>query len=337
MSEAADKAVERVVEQAVDAVVARISRVYRGWNRSTPVEQMRRDWDELYSASAQASLINLRPISAGGVSAFWVNAFRVNELPVNEFRVGETRLEQPASLPSEPVLLFVHGGGFKVGSVRSHLELIAEISKASGCAVLGIDYRLAPEHVFPAALDDVLTAYEWLLAQGHAPQRIALIGDSAGAGLCVSAMLSLRARQQRLPGAAVLMSAWTDLSASGESYVSRASVDPINQRPVVLAMAQQYLGTVGRADDPLASPQYGELHGLPPLLMQVGSRETLLDDTRDFASKAQRAGVSVQLEVYPDMIHVFQLFPRDLQAARDAIASIGQFLQSHLAVLRQAT
>ena len=312
-------------ENAVDAVIARISNVYRGWNRSTPVEQMRRDWEELYSASAP--MINWWPISAGGVSAFWVNAFRV----------GETRLEQPAGQPSEPVLLFVHGGGFKVGSVRSRLELIAEISKASGCAVLGIDYRLAPEHVFPAALGDVLTVYDWLLAQGHAPQRIALVGDSAGAGLCVSAMLSLRARQQRLPAAAVLMSAWTDLSASGESFNSRASIDPINQRPVVLAMAQQYLGTGGRADDPLASPQLGELQGLPPLLMQVGSRETLLDDTRDFASKARQAGVSVQLEVYPQMIHVFQLFPRDLKAARDAIASIGQFLQSHLAVLRQAT
>lgn len=295
----------------VDAVIARVKNVYRSWGRATPVAQMRADWDALFGSNTVTA--EVEPVVIAGLSAEWVSA---------------------ANAQADTAVLYLHGGGFQVGSPRSHRELMACISEASACRVLGLAYRLAPEHRFPAPLHDALAAYDWLLAQGFAPQRIGFAGDSAGAGLALSALLSLHDAGRPLPAAAVLMSAWTDLSASGASYESRTQLDPIHQRPMILAMARNYLGaddeTAADPRDPLASPLFAELAGLPPLLIQVGDRETVLSDSTMFAEKACAAGVRVELEVWENMIHVFQQFPAELIEAREAIESIGRFLQEHL-------
>lgn len=291
---------------AIDRVIQRIRKVYGGWDRTTTIDQMRRDWDTLLWSDSVAA--QSEKVSAQGVDATWIVA-------------AEARLDE--------VLLYLHGGGFQVGSVRSHRDLIARLSRAAGCRALAIDYRLSPEHRFPAALNDAVAAYQWLLEQGVAPARIAIAGDSAGGGLALSALLVLRERNLPRPAAAVVLSAWTDLAATGESYASRAAADPLNQRHMVEAMARKYLGDSADPRDPLASPLFADLAGLPPLLMQVGDRETVLDDSRNFAAKARAAGVQVELEVWDEMIHVFQQFAADLPQAGLAIDSIGRFLRRH--------
>jgi epsilon-lactone hydrolase len=235
-----------------------------------------------------------------------------------------------ANTPLDKAILYFHGGGFRLGSVASHRDLIAQIAFASGCRVLAINYRLAPEHRFPAALDDALAAYGWMLDRGLKPDNIAFAGDSAGCNLVLSAMLALRERGLPLPAAAVLMSPWTDLAATGASYVSRAEADPIHQRPMILALAKNYLGGQGDPYDPLVSPLYADLAGLPPLLIQVGDRETVLDDSVMLTDLARAAGVDVSLEVWDGMIHVFQMFGAELPEALQAIASIAGFLNQHL-------
>jgi monoterpene epsilon-lactone hydrolase len=296
-----------IAETPVDAVVARVRNIYRGWNRATPAAQMREDWDALFGVDEVAAAVEA--VVAGGVPGQWVTA------------PGADR---------DKVLLYFHGGGFQVGSSRSHLELMANISSAAGCRVLGLDYRLAPEHRFPAALRDACAAYEWLRMQGMDAADIAIGGDSAGGGLALSTLLAQRAAGQSLPAAVVLMSPWTDLTAAGESYASRAASDPIHQRPMVLAMARNYLGEHGDPRDPLASPLFADLHELPPMLIQVGDRETVLSDSTLLAGKARVTGVHVELEVWKEMIHVFQQFPRELDEARDALRSIGTFLRTQL-------
>ncbi len=293
---------------AVDGVIDRVRKVYGSWKRDTTVARMRQDWDELFGGVPVNAA--LEDVDAGGVQAQWVGA--------------------PGADAGRAVLYF-HGGGFQVGSVVSHRELMARLSAAAQCRVLGVDYRLAPEHRYPAALDDALTAWQWLIGQGFAPRHIALAGDSAGGGLALSLLLRLRDAGQALPAAAVLMSAWTDLTASGASYETRAGTDPIHQRPMIVAMARNYLGKEGNAADPLVSPLFADFQGLPPLLAQVGDRETVLDDSRDFVARAKEAGVDATLQVWDHMIHVFQQFPDQLPEARAAIDDMGRFLRRHLA------
>ncbi len=293
-------------ERPIDRVTARVKAVYGRWRRATPVAQMRADWDALFGCSPAG--VEVAPVRIGALAA-------------DRVRAPDVRRDR--------VVLYFHGGGFQVGSAWSHRELMACISAAAGCAVLGLDYRLAPEHHFPAPLDDAEAAYDWLRAEGYAAGRIALAGDSAGGGLALSTLLRLRAAGKPLPAAAAVMSVWTDLTASGASYETRRDADPIHQRPMILAMAANYLGTGGDPADPLASPLFADLRGLPPLLIQVGDRETVLSDSENFAEKARAAGVDVDLQVYPGMIHVFQQFPRDLPEARDAIAALGRFLAAH--------
>lgn len=291
----------------VEAVIARVLQVYRGWGRHTPVAQMRADWDAFFADAPSGTLVET--VSAGGVPAEWVVA---------------------PGARSDCAVLYLHGGGFQIGSPRSHRELMARISASSGCRVLGLDYRLAPEHRFPAALQDARAGYDWLLEQGLTAGQLALAGDSAGAGLALSLLLAMRDDGQALPAAAVTMSAWTDLSASSPTYQSHAAVDPLNQRPMILAMARCWLGAHVDATDPRASPLFADLHGLPPLLMQAGGRETLLGDTTRFADKARAAGVAVELQVWDGMIHAFQQLPAELAEASEALAAIGAFLRRHL-------
>jgi epsilon-lactone hydrolase len=301
------RASDDIATAPIDLAIARIRAVYRGWNRDMSVAQMRSDWDAAFGGSTAA--VTCERVSAGGVEGEWIS---------------------PADAPLDKAILYFHGGGFRIGSVASHRDLIAQIAVASDCRVLAINYRLAPEHRFPAALDDALAAYGWMLGQGLTPGNVAFAGDSAGGNLVLAAMLALRERGLPLPIAAVLMSPWTDLAATGTSYVTRAEVDPIHQRPMILALAKNYLGGQGDPCDPLVSPLYADLAGLPPLLIQVGDRETVLDDSVMFADLARAAGVDVHLEVWDGMIHVFQMFGAELPEAHRAIASIAGFLNQHL-------
>lgn len=294
-------------ETPTDKIVARLRKIYSGWGRDTTIEDMRRDWETLFAGEAVD--VETCELRAGGVPARWIAA--------------------PGSA-ADKLFLFFHGGGFQLGSVATHAALIARISEASGARGLGIDYRLAPEHRFPAQLEDAYAAYRWVLDQGYAPRRIALVGDSAGGGLCLSLMLRLRERGLPLPAAAVLMSPWTDMTASGESFESRKEADPIHQRAMIEALAKTYLGKGGDPKDPLASPLFADLAGLPPLLIQVGDREVVLDDARQLAERASAAGVANELQVWDGMIHVFQLFAADIPEAREAIADIGGFLRARL-------
>jgi monoterpene epsilon-lactone hydrolase len=209
------RADEDIATAPIDLAIARIRAVYRGWNRETSVAQMRSDWDAAFGECTAP--VMCERVSAGGVDGEWIS---------------------PANAPPDKAVLYFHGGGFRIGSVASHRELIAQIADASGARVLAINYRLAPEHRFPAALDDALAAYGWMRDQGVMPGNIAFVGDSAGGNLVLATMLSLRERDLPLPVAGVLMSPWTDLAATGESYVNRAESDPIHQRPMILALAK---------------------------------------------------------------------------------------------------
>lgn len=288
--------------QAVDGVIQRIRAVYGRWDRSTTPAQMRQDWDAFLWREVPD--VRRGEVAIGALKARWIEA---------------------AGADPERVLLYFHGGGYKMGSAASHHELMCRLSAAAGCRVLGLDYRLLPEHRFPAPVEDALAAWRWLLQQGCSPQRIALAGDSAGGGLAAALLLRLRDDNAMLPAGAVLLSALTDFETRGASYETRAARDPIHNRALIQALARQYLGADGDASQPLASPLNGELAGLPPLLLQVGDRETGLDDSVLFARKAAAADVSVTLEVWEGMIHVFQQFP-ELAEAREAVARIGVFL-----------
>jgi monoterpene epsilon-lactone hydrolase len=290
----------------VDRAIERLRAIYRGWTRDTTVAQMRSDWDAAFAGCSLG--VACQQVSAGGIDGEWI---------------------VPSGAPRNKAVLYFHGGGFRIGSVTSHRDLIARIADASGCRVLAINYRLAPEHRFPAALDDALIAYQHLRDQGLGSADIAFVGDSAGGNLVVAAMLAARDRGLPLPDAGALMSPWTDLAATGASYQSRAEADPIHQRAMILALAKNYLGRDGDPRHPLASPLYADLAGLPPLLVQVGDRETVRDDSTTLAARAKAAGVDVDLQVWDGMIHVFQMFP-EIPQAGEAIASLANFLRNHL-------
>jgi len=291
-------------EQLSEAV-QRIQRVYGSWSRETSVAQMRADWDALFGVD--------RP-----------------DVVIESVQVGETGAEwiKPEKGGSA-VVLYLHGGGFKLGSLVSHRELMVGIAKAAGVKVLGLAYRLAPEFRFPGALEDTCAAYQWLLAQDISAEEIVLAGDSAGGNLVMTALIRLRDEGYPMPAGAVLLSPWTDLTASGDSYETRKQADPIHQRRMIQAMAEQYLAG---ADPQLASPLFADLHGLPPTLIQVGDAETVLSDAVDLAQRLDEAGNDVHLQVWPRMIHVFQQFPNELSEARQARQEIGVFIRRALAL-----
>ncbi len=245
------------------------------------------------------------PVQAGGVPAEWISA---------------------TGAADDRVILYVHGGGYVMGSIATHRELVARLSKASGARGLALDYRLAPEHPFPAAVDDAVTAYRWLLSQNIKPNNIVVAGDSAGGGLAVATLLAIRDAKLPLPAAGVGISPWVDMEGLGESMTTRAKADPVVQKQGLLGMAQLYLGGKD-AKSPLAAPLHADLTGLPPLLIQVGDAETLLSDSTRLAEKAKKAGVKVELEVWPEMPHVWHLFAPFLPEGQQAIEKIGKYVR----------
>jgi monoterpene epsilon-lactone hydrolase len=228
------------------------------------------------------------------------------------------------------VLLFFHGGGYCSGSIVSHRRMVTEAGRAAGVRTLAVGYRLAPEHPFPAAFDDALTAWRFLRNHGAAAAHVAIGGDSAGGGLTVALMIRLRERDEELPGCAWLVSPWTDLTMSGATLVTKDAVDPIIHRNYLGELADAYVPAGMARADPRVSVLHGELKGLPPTLILVGSAETLLDDSTRFAAAAGAAAVPVTLEVWPHMIHAWHLWNAHLESGRRALASAGAFIQRHL-------
>lgn len=253
--------------------------------------------------------IDYQPISAGGVAAEWIST--------SETTNGR-------------VMLYLHGGGYVVGSMRAYRGFLARMSRAAGARVLGLNYRLAPEFPFPAAVDDSVAAYRWLLSQGTDPGKIVIGGDSAGGGLTVATLVALRYLGEPMPAAGVCISPWVDLEGTGESMTSKAEIDPIVQKEMLEFMAEIYLGNQGQGDrdrrTPLAAPLYADLRGLPPLLIQVGTAETLLDDSTRLADRAKASGVAVELDIWEDMVHVWPIFAPVLPEGQQAIERIGEFV-----------
>lgn len=295
----------------IDRVIAKVLAVYGGWRRDTPPETMRQDWDSLFGR--QPDNARLETDRLGGVDAVRITA---------------------AKADVDRLFVYFHGGGYLVGSPRSHADLVARISETTGATGVCLAYRRAPEHVFPAPIEDALEACRALVSRGVDLSKTAFVGDSAGGNLALATALALRDAGEPMPAALVLLSPWTDLEAKGESYVTRASADPIHQRAMILAMAGRYLAGADAAQ-PLASPLNADLAGLPPLLVQVGDRETVLDDSRNLVTLARSAGVEANLQVWAEMIHVFQQFPEDLAEAREAVAEIGRFLSPRLGHIKE--
>ncbi len=235
----------------------------------------------------------------------------------------------PGSDPSR-VLLFFHGGGYCSGSILSHRRLVTEAGRAAGVRTLAVAYRLAPENPFPAASEDAVTAWRFLLKQGVAAANIAVGGDSAGGGLTVALLTSLRDAQAALPACAWLVSPWTDLTLSGATLSSKEIVDPLIHKAYLAELADAYLPATIDRKDPRVSPLYADLKGLPPMLIQVGSAETLLADATRFAAAAGADDVAVTLEIWPRMIHAWPLWNAHLEPGRQALYSAGVFMRHHL-------
>jgi epsilon-lactone hydrolase len=235
----------------------------------------------------------------------------------------------PHAAPYDHHLVYLHGGGYIAGSPAVYRHLAWRIALAAGAQVLAPDYRLAPEHPFPAALDDALAAYLWLLDEGVESHQVALVGDSAGGGLLFSLLLRLRDENRPLPAAVAAISPWTDLALTGASLRRHAKADPMLDVAELPRVAQSYLAGADPRH-PWASPIYGDLGGLPPVLLQVGSDEILHDDAVRLAERLDRAGGTVRLEIWPRMPHVWHLFAPMLPEARRAIGHIGGFLRERL-------
>lgn len=227
---------------------------------------------------------------------------------------------------SDQVLLYFHGGGYVMGSSRSHHRIVAKFVRASGASALVFDYRLAPEHPFPAALDDAVATYRWLLSGGVAASRIVFVGDSAGGGLALATLLACRAAGDPLPAAAVTLSPWTDLAYTGASY---AEPDPVAPAGSWAVYSSFYAGEAD-VTSPLLSPLYGDLAGLPPLLVYVGEREAMRDDATRFAAKAREAGVAVRLEVGAGLFHCYPVFAPAFPEATAAMTDIGAFVRAQV-------
>jgi acetyl esterase/lipase len=225
------------------------------------------------------------------------------------------------------VLMYLHGGGYCSGSILSHRRMVTEAGRAARARTLAVAFRLAPEHKFPAALDDARAAWRFLRGQGIPASRIAVGGDSAGGGLSLALMLALRQAGEALPACGWLVSPWTDLTMSGATLASKDAVDPIIHKPYLDELADAYLPVGMDRKDPRVSPLFADLAGLPPLMIQVGSAETLLSDSTRLAEAAGAVDVPVTLEIWPHMIHAFPMWNAKLAAGRAALASAGAFMQ----------
>lgn len=294
-----------MAEQALQGLIAGLRS--GGVDFGAPPEVTRASFEALLSTLPVAADLAVTSVALGGVSAL--------------------RVSTPGS-SDKLAVLYLHGGAFVVGSAKGYLGLAAELGRAAQMTTFIIDYRLAPEQPFPAAVDDAVAAFSQLIALGFDPAKIVLAGDSAGGGLVVSTLVALRDQGVPLPAAALLISPWADLACDSPSMKTKAAEDPALTAAGLRIAAAHYLNGADPRS-PLASPLYANLSGLPPLLIQVGSAEILLDDAVRLAGVAGAAGVSVQLQIWPEMIHVWHAFAFLLQAGKRAIELAGAFLHGH--------
>ncbi|MCI0830850.1 MAG: alpha/beta hydrolase [Chloroflexi bacterium] len=291
--------------QELDTVLEMIRKRSAEVRKTTDDDRL--SYERIMSSLPLDDDIETQRVGVNGVPAEWISA--------------------PESQESR-VVLYLHGGGYLFGSARTHRVMLAHLARAAKARVLALDYRLAPEIPFPAPVEDSVSAYQWLLSQGVSPRKIVFGGDSAGGGLVVAAMVALRSVGEPMPAAGVCISPWADMEATGQSFTTNAENDPSVSRERILKIAGVYLdGKDPRA--PLASPIHADLTGLPPLLLQVGGIEVLLDDSTALKSRAKEAGVSVEMEVWDDMPHVWHHFAPILPEARKAIGKIGEFVLRH--------
>jgi acetyl esterase/lipase len=273
-------------------------------DRNKPLAQRRREWEAEAEGHVLVEGARFASVIAGGIAAEWVDV--------------------PGAEPGRIVLL-LHGGGYNAGSPKTHRKMAADLGAAARARVLVPDYRLAPEHPFPAAVKDALLAYGWLLSQGHTPENIILAGDSAGGGLALSMLLALREAKAVMPRAGVLMAPWTDLTCSSPSYEDKRALDPIITKEYLAEAGTWY---AGRRDprDPMASPLFADLSGLPPLLIHAGGDETMVDDSRLFVERAKEAGVAVVYKEWPGLWHVFHHAAPGVPEAAQAYTEIADFI-----------
>jgi epsilon-lactone hydrolase len=276
--------------------------------RSNDYRQRRKDMDARALEYKIAPDVTVEPVTAKGVRAEWTST-------PNDDR--------------DAALMWLHGGGYVIGSLISHRHLVSEAGRAAKIWALALDYRLAPEHPFPAALEDAVSGYRYLLSRGIRPSRIAIAGDSAGGGLVVAAMLAIRDAGLEQPACGWCISPWVDMEAIGESMSSKAEADPMVQRAGLLEMAGYYLGGADPRS-PLAAPIYADLTRLAPLLIQVGAAETLFDDAVRLAKAAGAADVRVDLQIWPEMVHVWHMFHPELKAGLRAIEAGGSYVRGML-------
>ena len=272
---------------------------------SQTVEESRAGFEQLAGMFPLADDVKAEAVDAGGVPAEWV-------------RVPESREDR--------VVFYVHGGGYVIGSLDTHREVVSRIGRAAQARVLNVDYRLAPEHPFPAAVEDATTAYRWLLGTGVEAGRVVIAGDSAGGGLTLATLLALRDAGDPLPAAGVCLSPWVDLEGTGASAQPGGADDPLLELEGLLEMGRHY-APGDKARHPHAAPLYADYQGIPPLLIQVGTRELLLDDAKRVAERARAANVDVELETWEGLIHVWQLFGPNVPESVEAVDKIGEFIR----------
>lgn len=288
-------------------IAGKLMRVlFSGWSDGTVAQQRARQARGA-GLSPLPKGIRHRPVAIDGIPGEWI--------------------EGPDA--GAGVLLYLHGGAYVLGSVAIHRELIARLALATRTRALAIDYRLAPEHPYPAALEDLVRVYRWLLQEGYDPARIFIAGDSAGGGLTVAGLIHLRDSGDRLPAGGICISPWVDLTLSGQSVRDNARLDPILD-PASLAMYAEYYRGSRERSSPQISPLFADLRGLPPLLIQVGANEILLDDAVRLVERARQAGVDSTLEAWDGLFHVFHLFAF-LPETRQAVDSIARFVAANSA------
>jgi epsilon-lactone hydrolase len=272
------------------------------------LEETRAGYEERAAKAALLPGTEFEPVVAGRVPCEWVTA---------------------PGVAADRVILHLHGGGYTMGSCRTARILAPRLGAASGSRVLTVDYRLAPEHPFPAAVQDAVSAYRWLLESGYPPEKIAIAGDSAGGGLALAALVLLRDETVQLPSAGVLISPWTDVALTGDSMKGRAEADPRVTEAELRRHAELYTGNID-PEHPLVSPLHADLQGLPPLLIHVGTDEILLDDSTRLAERARDAGGDVTLKVWDGVWHVWHSFTPHLPEACEAMEDIGRFVRGRL-------
>jgi epsilon-lactone hydrolase len=292
--------------------------LYKGWiaalgnNPEMPLDELRAMFEHWGDVTAEPGGVDYIETDAGGVPALWA---------------------VPKGCVRDRVLLCSHGGGYVTGSMFTHRKVYGHFAKAIGCRALIVDYGRAPENVHPGPVNDMATTYAWLLDQGIDPGHIALTGDSAGGGLAITTILRVREQGLPMPAATMPLSPWLDMDGSGATFETNKDRDALVAREIIQGMAATFLGEGGNRRDPLANPLHGDLRGLPPVYIQVGGYETLLDDSHALAEALRRADGEVLLDVYPEMQHVFHFLAGVAPEADEAIAKLAAWVRPRLGLV----